>query len=61
MPKNMIIITKCFKDSIYADKRGKRYRAKTTFVVKSNPFTEKYYLTNGMQVNKNTCMTEIKK
>lgn len=57
----MIIITKCFKDSIYADKHGKRYRAKTTFVVKSNPFTEKYYLTNGMQVNKNTCMTEIKK
>ena len=57
----MIIVTKCFKDSIYADKRGKRYRAKTTFVVKSNQFMEKYYLTNGMQVNKNTCMTEIKK
>ena len=57
----MIIVIKCFKGATYVDRFNNRFRAKTTFIIKSDPFTEKYYLTNGMQVNKNTCMAEIKK
>lgn len=56
----MIIVIKCFKGATYVDRFNNRFRAKTTFIIKQTPFSESYYLTNGMQVNKNTCMTEIK-
>ena len=57
----MIKVIKCFKRATYVDRFNNRFRAKTTFIIKQTPFSESYYLTNGMQVNKNTCMTEIKK
>lgn len=56
----MIIVIKCFKGATYVDRFNNRFRAKTTFIIKQTPFSESYYLTNGMKASKSTCMTEIK-
>lgn len=48
----MTIIIKFFKGAIYVDKFGRRYRARTTFIIKQNLFTERFFLPNGMQVDK---------
>lgn len=45
---------------LHVDKFGHRYRAKTTCIIKQTPFAERYYLTNGMQVSKSTCLEKIK-
>lgn len=56
----MIKVIKCFKGATHVDKYNKRYKAKTTFIIKQTPFGESYYLTNGMLVSKNTCLEHIK-
>ncbi|MGO5123662.1 hypothetical protein ACTQ53_15670 [Prevotella sp. Sow4_E9_plate] len=56
----MTIVITCFRDAIHVDKFGNRYRAKTTCIIKQTPFAERYYLTNGMQVSKSTCLEKIK-
>ena len=56
----MTIIIKFFKGAIYVDKFGRRFRARTTFIIKQNLFTERFFLPNGMQVDKNTCLEKIK-
>lgn len=56
----MIKVIKCFKGATHVDKYNKRYKAKTTFIIKHTPFHESYYLTNGMLVSKNTCLERIK-
>lgn len=55
----MTIIIKCFKGAIYVDKFGRRYRARTTFIIKQTSFTEMFFLPNGMQVDKSTCLEKI--
>lgn len=55
----MTIIMKFFKGAIYVDKFGRRFRARTTFIIKQNLFTERFFLTNGMQVDKSTCLEKI--
>ena len=55
----MTIIIKFFKGAIYVDKFGRRYRARTTFIIKQNLFTERFFLQNGMQVDKSTCLEKI--
>lgn len=55
----MTIIIKCFKGAIHVDKFGRRYRARTTFIIKQTPFTERFFLPNGMQVDKHTCLEKI--
>lgn len=55
----MTIGITCFRDAIHVDKFGHRYRAKTTCIIKQTPFAERYYLTNGMQVSKSTCLEKI--
>lgn len=55
----MIILEKCFKDATRVDKGGKKWRAKTTCVVKRTPFSETFYLTNGMQVSRSTCFERV--
>ena len=55
----MTIIIKFFKGAIYVDKFGRRYRARTTFIIKQNLFTERFFLQNGMQVDKSTCLENI--
>lgn len=57
----MTIIIKCFKGAIHVDKFGQRYRARTTFIIKQTPFTERFFLPNGMQVDKSTCLEKISK
>lgn len=57
----MTIIIKCFKEAIHVDKFGRRYRARTTFIIKQTPFNERFFLPNGMQVDKSTCLEKIKK
>ena len=56
----MTIVIKCFKGAIYVDKFGRRYKARTTFIIKQTPFTERFFLPNGMQVDKRTCLEKIK-
>ena len=46
--------------AIYVDKFGRRYRARTTFIIKQASFTERFFLPNGMQVDKSTCLEKIK-
>ena len=55
----MTIIIKCFKEAIHVYKFGRRYRARTTFIIKQTPFTERFFLPNGMQVDKHTCLEKI--
>lgn len=55
----MTIVIKCFKGSIYVDKFGRRYKARTTFIIKQTSFAERYFLPNGMQVDKSTCLEKI--
>lgn len=55
----MAIIIKCFKGATLVDKFNKRYRARTTFIIKQTPFTERFFLPNGMQVDKRTCLEKI--
>lgn len=55
----MTIIIKFFKGAIYVDKFGRRYRARTTFIIKQTLFTERFFLSNGMQVDKSTCLEKI--
>lgn len=55
----MTIIIRCFKGAIRVDKFGRRYRARTTFIIKQAPFAERFFLTNGMQVDKHTCLEKI--
>lgn len=55
----MTIIIKFFKGAIYVDKFGRRYRARTTFIIKQTLFTERFFLPNGMQVGKSTCLEKI--
>ena len=57
----MAIITKFFKGAGYSDKNNVRYIARTTFVQIRTPNSERYYLTNGKQVSKSTCLQRIKK
>jgi hypothetical protein len=57
----MAIITKFFKGSGYSDKNNVRYIARTTFVQIRTPNSERYYLINGTQVSKSTCLQRIKK
>lgn len=56
----MIKVIKCFKGATHVDKFNKRYKAKTTFIIKQTSFRESYYLTNGMLVGKSTCLELIK-
>lgn len=56
----MTIIIKCFKGATHVDKFNKRYRARTTFIIKQTSFNERYFLPNGMQVDKSTCLEKIK-
>lgn len=56
----MKIIIKLFKGAIYVDKFGQRYRARTTFIIKQTTFTERFFMPNGMQVDKSTCLENIK-
>ena len=56
----MTIVIKCFKGAIYVDKFGRRYRARTTFIIKQTSFNERFFLPNGMQVDKSTCLEKIK-
>ena len=56
----MTIVIKCFKGATYVDRFNNMYRAKTTFVIKQEPFVERYYLINGMQVSKSTCLERMK-
>ena len=53
----MTIIIKFFKGAIYVDKFGRRYRA--PFIIKQTSFTERFFLPNGMQVDKSTCLEKI--
>lgn len=39
----MTIIIKCFKGAVYVDKFGRRYRARTTFIIKQTPFAERFF------------------
>lgn len=55
----MTIIIKCFKGATHVDKFNKRYRARTTFIIKQTPFNERFFLPNGMQVDKSTCLEKI--
>ena len=55
----MVIIIKCFKGATHVDKFNKRYKARTTFIIKQTPFTERFFLPNGMQVDKSTCLEKI--
>lgn len=55
----MTIIMKFFKGAIYVDKSGRRYRARTTFIIRQTSFTESFFLPNGMQVDKSTCLEKI--
>lgn len=55
----MVIVTKCFKGATHVDKFNKRYKARTTFIIKQTPFSERFFLPNGMQVNKSTCLEKI--
>lgn len=57
----MAIITKFFKGAGYSDKNNMRYIARTTFVQIRTPHSERYYLVNGTQVSKSTCLQRIKK
>lgn len=36
----MIKVIKCFKGATHVDKFNKRYKAKTTFIIKQTPFRE---------------------
>ena len=56
----MTIVIKFFKGAIHVDKFGRRYRAQTTFIIKQTPFNERFFLPNGMQVDKSTCLEKIK-
>lgn len=56
----MVIVIKCFKGATYVDRFNNMYIAKTTFVIRQTPFRESYYLTNGKQTNKSTCLERIK-
>ena len=56
----MTIVIKFFKGAIHVDKFGRRYKARTTFIIKQTPFTERFFLPNGMQVDKSTCLEKIK-
>lgn len=56
----MKIIIKCFKGAIHVDKFGRRYKARTTFIIKQTPFNERFFLPNGIQVDKRTCLEKIK-
>lgn len=56
----MVILIKCFKESIYVDKYNRRYRAKTTCLIKSTPQKERFFLTNGKEVGRNVCLERIK-
>lgn len=56
----MTIVIKFFKGAIHVDKFGRRYRARTTFIIKQTPFNERFFLPNGMQVDKSTCLEKIK-
>lgn len=38
----MIKVIKCFKGATHVDKYNKRYKAKTTFIIKQTPFRESY-------------------
>lgn len=55
----MVIVTKCFKGATHVDKFNKRYKARTTFIIKQTPFSERFFLPNGMQVDKSTCLEKI--
>lgn len=55
----MVIVTKCFKGDTYVDKFNRRYKARTTFIIKQTPFSERFFLPNGMQVDKSTCLEKI--
>lgn len=55
----MTIIIKFFKGAIYVDKFGRRFRARTTFIIKQTLFTERFFLPNGMQVDKKSCIEKI--
>lgn len=55
----MTIIIKCFKGATHVDKCNKRYKARTTFIIKQTPFSERFFLPNGMQVDKSTCLEKI--
>lgn len=55
----MMIIIKCFNGAIHVDKFGRRYRARTTFIIKQTSFNERFFLPNGMQVDKHTCLEKI--
>ena len=57
----MEIITKFFKGAGYSDKDNVRYISRTTFVQIRTPHSERYYLVNGKQVSKSTCLQRIKK
>lgn len=55
----MKIIIKYFKGATHVDKFNKRYKARTTFIIKQTPFSERFFLPNGMQVDKHTCLEKI--
>lgn len=55
----MVIVTKCFKGATHVDKFNRRYKARTTFIIKQTPFSERFFLPNGMQVDKSTCLEKI--
>lgn len=55
----MMIIIKCFKGAIHVDKFGQIYMARTTFIIKQTSFIERFFLPNGMQVDKSTCLEKI--
>lgn len=55
----MKIIIKCFKGATNVDKFNRRYKARTTFIIKQTPFSERFFLPNGMQVDKSTCLEKI--
>lgn len=56
----MVIRIKCFKGAKHVDKFGQMYIAKTTCVIKSTPFSDRYFLTNGLEVSMGTCFKKVK-
>ena len=56
----MVILIKFFKGAQYVDEQGYRYTAKTTCIIKKTPFGRRFFLTNGMEVSRNTCFEKIR-
>ncbi len=55
----MEILVTCFKGATYPDKYGRLYRAKTTCLIRKTPKGERYFLTDGLEVSKHTCLELI--